>query len=347
MTENENMAGRSELVTNLVKSSIEQAQKSHLAYIEISEKIFVETGVQANASFNEKALELAKNDASKNLGHALKLLDVSNDEEALKLHDAHASAQSEEMARRVAELQAMAREEEGAQAASVPETAPAPAPAVDPAGSSTASQVGTAAMAAVAAAGAGAALAADNTPEEAPLPQDTAENTPFEGASEGEIEAEIEALAVKIHEVKKLEAASAGLAESDVEIITEAEGGEEFSMEEAAAPAPEAPAAAVEETVAPEVSEVVAETPTIADTPAVEPPVQTDPVEVPSAIRAIPEVSAEPPAMAATSAPEVAVDPAPAPAVDQPAADESESFDAELSARLDAVRAMLQGSSSS
>ena len=112
MTNNNQTGIPNEIIRNLVKSSIAKAQKSHLAYIEMSENIEFQSKTSSDAAFNQKALELAKNDAEENFKFAMKIVDVTDEGEAVRLRDEHSVAQSQEMARRVAELQKMAEAKE-------------------------------------------------------------------------------------------------------------------------------------------------------------------------------------------------------------------------------------------
>ena len=108
MTDSDTTGMQNELIANLVKSSIEQAQKSHQTYVEISDKIKADTSNSSELAFNEKALDLAKYDRGENLKLALRLNDISDEQDAITTRDEHVRSQSEEMSRRVAELQAMA-----------------------------------------------------------------------------------------------------------------------------------------------------------------------------------------------------------------------------------------------
>ncbi len=351
MTDSDKATSQNEVVCNIVKSSIAQAQKSHNTYIEMCEKMLVQSGAQDTAEFSQKALDLAKHDAAENLKFALKIADITDEAEAVRLHDEHANRQGQEMARRVEELQMLARGEEAA--AMVPE-----APVAEQTAStvevsddiSMATTASAAATAAVLSAGAVTAVVGSSAEqagasEVQPSIEDEIEALSAKVEAEHSIEAEIEALSAKIHEAKNSEIQS--------EAETASVAVETPVVEEAIA---ELEAAVVEEVVtdveAPVVEEVtvaVVETPEAPEIPEIS-------IEIPS-VSEIPEISIEAPvaaemtAAASESAASVVTTDTPAgteaEAVvenTEPAPAEDVSFDTDLSARLDAVRAMLQGS---
>ncbi len=370
MTNNNHSDVPSDIIRNLLKSSIAKAQKSHLAYIEMNENMEFKSGTSTDAAFNQKALELAKNDAQENFKFSLKILDINDDEEAVKLHDEHSAAQKEEMAKRVAELQQMAKGEV---------RAPASASSSEPieekvdekvdenkvettAKSSTAfssPSVATAALAAVS----GAALARVETGEKSASQTPVVEQDNIDASQEDlsveivkaesdiaddkAMEAEIESLSSKIRDAK------AGDSKGDVEVVPEVDA----SLSEIATipesvevpAAPEVVEALPEVAAAPEVvealpevaavPEVVEALPEVAAVPEV---VETLPevAAAPAVVEALPEIPAIPEVVEAL--PEVAATPETS---EEPKGD-ADSFDTDLSARLDAVRAMLQGSTS-
>jgi hypothetical protein len=347
MTGSDKTGCQSEVICELVKSSITQAQKSHNAYIEMNEKIHAQPGSEEDGAFHQKALDLAKQDAGENFKFALKILDVSDEAEAIRLQDEHANRQSEEMARRVSELQAMAGMGAGATAADDPVAAEAPV-AEETTQSSDDTAKAVAAAAAVAL-GTGVALAADSDdgaePENDQGSAEISEAVTKETASENSIEAEIEALATKIHEAKNI-AAQTPAAGRDEAVQTVAEDAAAQEVVETVEETPvvvEAVEKAVEAPAAGEVAEAVVETPVtenVAETSVVVEAVAEAPVVV--------ETVAEAPVLAevAEAVVEAPVAEKTAEAVVEETEAASDSFDTDLSARLDAVRAMLQGSSS-
>jgi hypothetical protein len=337
MTDSDITISLNEVVTNLVKSSIAQAQKSHQAYIEMSEKMLAGSGILEDGSFNQKALEVVKHEMNESLDHALKILDATTEDEALKLHDEFVSAQSAKMAMRVAELQAMAKDVEKEP---VSEAEPV-ADISNSEQSSTEFNIATAAVAAVSSAGiAGVALTSDDEMivsdqdvvletsevgsnqiaaetedssvgtsedallETAPTEQSVAEDV--EPVSDELIEEEIESLAVKIHEAKNNEAGNLEVLEVDEETITEvAEAADEtLDVTEVVEVISEAPVIA-------EVPEVFVEAPVIAEVPetAVEAPVVAEVPEVfveAPVVAEVPEVFVE--ASVVAEVPEVSVE---------------------------------------
>ena len=337
MTDSDITISLNEVVTNLVKSSIAQAQKSHQAYIEMSEKMLAGSGILEEGSFNQKALEVVKHEMNESLNHALKILDATSEDEALKLHDEFVSAQSEKMATRVAELQAMAND--GAK-----EPVLEAEPVTDDSNSeqsSTEFNIATAAVAAVTSAEiVGAALAKEDAPtgseqevvletseagsnqiaaeiednsvgtsedalvEKASSVQSVAEAA--EPVSDDLIEEEIESLAVKIHEAKNNVTGNLEVVELDEETIAEvAEAADEALdvtevVEVISEPSmvAEVPETAVEAPMVAEVPETAVEAPMVAEVPETA-------VEAP-VVAEVPEVAVEYPVVAEVS--EIAVE---------------------------------------
>lgn len=333
MSESEKHGCQSEVVCNLVKSSLSQARKSHQTYVEMSEKMIAAEG--SEHEFKRKVLDFAKQDASANFDFALNLLDAQNLDEVIKLQDAHANQQTNEMARRVAELQAFA----GGEVGHATTTAQ-----VEPAADNMANAVAEAAAAALLSAGVVTAAAAvqgdvlqtgelDSNTIAAELEQSvdfsggaaTAQpfgangidaNTAVPSLAESDLAAEIEALAARIHEAKSVINVSRNISDEDI-------------------------AAAVAEMEEDEVVEIISAPPAPA-----QPMVEMEPAEfTPAVIEAAPEsgdlaisasdIERSAAAMPAAAAHEAMNEPAP----------HAKNFSMDLAEQLDAVRAMIRGGS--
>ena len=411
------------VILDLVKSSIAKAEKSHLAYVEMSEKMIFQTGgglvAESDRLFNQKALDLARSDAEQHFRLAVALMDAKDEEEALRLRDAHSRIQSREMARRVAELQEMVRKkaenpsaavatpdepEEAAPVAEKPSQeedgpdAVGEASAAEGEGSSAdisspiASSVGAAALAAVsdaASSGATSSDSSDGGSGDEVSDEDIVANPVQEAEGEGdgpvtdeEMEDRIKALAAKIHSVKSRRVNS-GTDREDIVLDVPDDSGI-TAVAPPPSPAPEeAGTAAVEgqpdreeqagEAVAEEdvtagdmiakegdmPAETVPEAPAVTEAVMEEAPAPLMPEEVPAtaAKEAPAEETVEMPVAAEEtqlettadrtdlSDPETSEIVETAPAKSGQALDEEEEFDRDLAARLEAVRALLEGSS--
>ncbi len=248
MTDGDTNVTRNESISALVKSSIEQAQKSHLTYVEISERVRPETVDASEIEFNERALDLAKYDTEETFKLALKLTDMSDEQEAVALRDKHIKAQNEEMAKRVAELQILAQgktepsptDNEPAAELIVSEVAAAE-PDEKPMAQAAVSSAALAGI--VGAAAATAAMADKATIFEAPELDAAAVieevTAPDETISEASMEAEIQALASKIHDVENVKNDTPEVRDFDsenVELISDNSVLEEAPEVEVAAP---------------------------------------------------------------------------------------------------------------
>ncbi len=346
MAEGTRNAFQSDVVYDLVKSSILQARKSHQAYIEMSEKMQAQAAEGGEAVFNEKALGLARHDAEVNFDYALSLLDIGSEEEALKLQDEHASKQGEEMSRRVAELQEMAKTSEAA--------AQSQEKIKEPEADNSAQRATVAAAAALGAAAAGSALTGAGNVGNAEQGADGAMASAEAEAKD--IEAEIEALSAKIHNAKHAQPATSEAVapvEEEETILKVSEAATIDPVATAETPAVVAEQTATSEAVAPveeeetilRVSEAASVAPAATvETPAVATEMAQAVVEkpdMPEGTQAVVETPATGDAESGTAAPSASSEP-----LATAATSTSEEFDAELSARLDAVRAMLQGSAS-
>ena len=326
MTDGDTNANQSATISKLVKSSIEQAQNSHRTYVDMSERVRPETIDASEIEFNEKALDLAKYDAAENFKLALNLIDMTDEQAAISLHDERTRAQSEEMAKQVADLQSLANDY-SVTSDSIAE--PVAAPAITDAATtepvdSPVTQAAVSSAALVGVMGTVAATTAivdqvnSSDPVETAAPElvETIVTTD-ETVSEEHMEAETEALASKIHDVENVETDTLEVREfdsADVELMPEEPVLEDVPELEIAAP----------------VIEEVAELEVAA-------PVVEEVAELEVAAPLIEEVAelavAAPVADMAAAVPET-----------QESAIDPKSYDTDLAARLDAVRAMLQGS---
>ena len=102
MSDQEKISCHNEIVCNLAKSSLLQARKSHSTYVEMSEIMLAHK--DGDDEFNRQALEFARRDADANFDFAIKILDVTNTDEVVKLQKEHTARQSQVMQQRLAAL---------------------------------------------------------------------------------------------------------------------------------------------------------------------------------------------------------------------------------------------------
>lgn len=239
----EKSGSRSEVVANLVRSSLSQARKSCATYVDMCERMRVTAEVDSD--FARKALEFAKQDADANIEFALKLLDATTLDDVIALQDAHAARQTGEMARRETELQSLAA---GVSAAVVPATADNSGECIAGAAAAAAVLAGGAAAAAPLQTGEldSAAIAAELEQSAGRAADATADVEIVVAGQDGGMDAEIAALAARIHEAKAgsmpgrdisdedIAAAVAAAELEDVPVPVEAEQGVQGAAEDVA-----------------------------------------------------------------------------------------------------------------
>ncbi|MCP4936367.1 MAG: hypothetical protein GY927_19730 [bacterium] len=365
MTDGDNNANQNTTISKLVKSSIEQAQNSHRTYVEMSERVRPDAVDASESKFNEKALDLAKYDTAENFKLALNLVDMTDEQAAISLHDEHTRAQSDEMARRVADLQLLANDHlEISETIAEPLLEPAIADAATPepsVSSVTQATVSSTALAGGMGTVAATAVIVDQPGSGDPIETADPELTETiaatkEPVSEEHMEAEIEALALKINDVENIETDTPEVREfdsEDVELIVEDSVLEDVPELEIAVPIVEEVAEIkIAAPVPEEVAEVEIAAPVLEDFPELEiaAPVVEEVAEIEIAApvpEEVAEVEIAAPVLEDVPELEIAApvaDIAAAVPVPQEPAIDPKAFDTDLAARLDAVRAMLQGS---
>ncbi len=265
MTDGDNNANQNAIISELVKSSIEQAQKSHKTFVEMSERVRPDAVDANEKEFNEKALGLAKYDAAEHFKLALNLNDMTDEQAAISYHDDHTKTHCVEMAKRVADLHSLVNSQsETADPITEPEIEPAATDVIEPTpGDSPMTQaaVSSAALAGVMGTAAIVGQASSSEAIEAATPALVEPiATIDEPVSEEHMEAEIEALASKIHDVENIETDTPEVREFDSELVEPID--EEPKLEDV----PELEAAPIDE----EVAEVEVATPVVEEVAEVE-----------------------------------------------------------------------------